>query len=162
MSDNSTFPPYVDYQGQRLLLLETKEQPEIAGTPTRLGYGYAGQGNRPDKIILYRWDFGRGVDWELTWANSAEKSYQDFIAEVLSWDETPKELKVSLAKEYPELLPTEKLRHKRPKRPRSEKERQPKTLQATPPEAKGERPRMNLSDFIRPFQSAMTKGDKKK
>lgn len=154
MSDKPAFPPYADFDGQRLLLLETKEQPRIMGNPTRLGYGYAAQGNRPDKIIYYRWDFGNGVDWELRWANPNENNYEDFIAEILSWDETPKELKASLATEYPELLPTEKLKHERPMRPRK--------LQPTPPEAKGERPKMNLSDFIRPFQSSMTKGDKKK
>lgn len=73
MSEQS-FPPYADYRGQRLLLLEVKEQPEIAGHPTRLGYGYPSQGYHPDRIIYYRWDFGNGVDWGLTWAKPEESA----------------------------------------------------------------------------------------
>lgn len=175
MSDKPAFPPYVDYLGKRLLLLEVLPQPEIAGTPTRLGYGYAAQGYHADRIVYYRWDFGNGVDWELTWVNTETKSYTDFSAEMLSWDAKSinpnkemslDDLEQALVKMFPEqmeLRPTDKLKHEVPKRPRAEPKPK-KRLQETPPEAKGEaeRPRINLSDFIRPFQGSMTRGDKKK
>lgn len=131
---SNDYPQTIHYNGETLELLRVTEQPEVMGCPKRIEYGYR-MAHRSLTVYM-RWDFGQGVDWDLSWDNPGTQPSK----------ETIEKAEAALA----ELFPTEKLKHELPMRPR---------LQATPPEARGS---IDLSAFIRPFQKKATKGNKTK
>ena len=131
---SNDYPQTIHYNGETLELLRVTEQPEVMGCPKRIEYGYR-MAHRSLTVYM-RWDFGNGIDWDLSWANPGESQLKETIAKA----------EAALAK-FPA---SEKLQHEIPMRPR---------LQATPPEARGP---IDLSAFIRPFQKKATKGNKTK
>lgn len=157
----SNYPSFIIFRGKRLVLLGTKSftPAQIMDGAIRIDYGYPAEKYIEAEIVLMRFDFGKGIDWT-DWDVSFDADYVQKPAQEMTIDALEKAL-VRMFPEQMELRPTDKLRHELPKRPNTPAKPKPR-LQPTPPEAKGKRVKMDLSGFIRPFQSGMTKGNKKK